>query len=199
MKVLADFRNFAYTLPGVRGLIIHLKNRMTDVMFPRNRYDQVIKGLNNSNDHVLAYASNFSIDADSHLVCIQTNTGDESSYQTQAISINNNPRTSTYLIQKFTYHFFECLKKILLINIVTGTSFIVINGALKSSMGLSAKSSIVEDGLMVEIMPEKMEALKAALKNMQDFSIGCGRQEAPEPDETVNIKWVDNDVQFNLG
>lgn len=199
MKVLADFRNFAYTLPGVRGLIIHLKNRMTDVMFPRNRYDQVIKGLNNSNDHVLAYASNFSIDADSHLVCIQTNTGDESSYQTQAISINNNPRTSTYLIQKFTYHFFECLKKILLINIVTGTSFIVINGALKSSMGLSAKSSIVEDGLMVEIMPEKMEALKAALKNMQNFSIGCGRQGAPEPDETVNIKWVDNDVQFNLG
>ncbi|XP_060815683.1 zinc finger FYVE domain-containing protein 16 isoform X2 [Bombus pascuorum] len=175
MKVLADFRNFAYTLPSVRGLTIHLRNRMTDVMFPRNRYDQVIKGLNNSNDHVLAYASNFSIAADSHLVCIQTNTGDESTYQTQAISINNNPRT------------------------ITGTSFIVINGALKSSMGLSAKSSIVEDGLMVEIMPEKMEALKAALKNMQDFSIGCGRQGAPEPDETVNIKWVDNDVQFNVG
>ncbi|XP_076393139.1 smad anchor for receptor activation isoform X2 [Megachile rotundata] len=175
MKVLADFRNFGYTLPGVRGLTIHLRNRMTDVMFPKNRYDQVIKGLNNSNDHVLAYASNFSISADSHLVCIQTNTGDESSYQTQAISINNKPRT------------------------VTGTSFIVINGALKSSMGLSAKSSIVEDGLMVEIMPEKMEALKAALKNMQDFSIGCGRQGALEPDETVNIKWVDNDLQFNLG
>ncbi|XP_078046419.1 smad anchor for receptor activation isoform X5 [Augochlora pura] len=175
MKVLADFRNYAYTLPGVRGLTIHLRNRMTDVMFPKNRYDQVIKGLNNSNDHVLAYASNFSIAADSHLVCIQTNTGDESNYQTQAISINNKPRT------------------------ITGTSFIVINGALKSSMGLSAKSSIVEDGLMVEIMPEKMEALKAALKNMQDFSIGCGRQGAPEPDETVNIKWVENDVQFNIG
>ncbi|XP_020295778.1 uncharacterized protein LOC109860825 [Pseudomyrmex gracilis] len=175
MKVLADFRHFAYTLPIVRGLTIHLKNRTTDVMFPRNRYDQVIKGLNNSNDHVLAYASNFSITADSHLVCIQTNTGDESNYQTQAINIHNKPRT------------------------VTGASFIVINGALKSSMGLSAKSSIVEDGLMVEIMPEKMEALKAALKNMQDFSIGCGRQGASEPDETVNIKWVDNDVMFNIG
>ncbi|KAL6421333.1 hypothetical protein ACFW04_014782 [Cataglyphis niger] len=175
MKVLADFRNFGYTLPGVRGLTIHLKNRTTDVMFPRNRYDQVIKGLYNSNDHVLAYASNFSIAADSHLVCIQTNTGDESNYQTQAINIHNKPRT------------------------VTGASFIVINGALKSSMGLSAKSSIVEDGLMVEIMPEKMEALKAALKNMQDFSIGCGRQGALEPDETVYIKWVDNDVLFNLG
>ncbi|XP_039312140.1 zinc finger FYVE domain-containing protein 16 isoform X2 [Solenopsis invicta] len=175
MKVLADFRNFGYTLPGVRGLTIHLKNRTTDVMFPRNRYDQVIKGLHNSNDHVLAFASNFSIIADSHLVCIQTNTGDESNYQTQAINIHNKPRT------------------------VTGASFIVINGALKSSMGLSAKSSIVEDGLMVEIMPEKMEALKAALKNMLDFSIGCGRQGALEPDETVNIKWVDNDTLFNLG
>ncbi|XP_034939825.1 uncharacterized protein Sara isoform X3 [Chelonus insularis] len=175
MKVLADFRNYAYTLPSVRGLIIHMQDRTTDVLFPRNRYDQVIKGLNNSNDHVLAFAANFSIHADSHLVCIQTNTGDESSYQTQAINIHNKPRK------------------------VTGASFVVINGALKSSVGLSAKSSIVEDGLMVQIMPEKMEALKAALKNMQDFSIGCGRQGASEPDETVNIKWVENDVQFNLG
>lgn len=82
---------------------------------------------------------------------------------------------------------------------VTGASFIVINGALKSSMGLSANSSILEDGLMVQIMPEKMEALKAALKNMQDFTIGCGKQGAPEPDEIVNIKWVENDTQFNLG
>ncbi|XP_015598916.1 uncharacterized protein LOC107269512 isoform X2 [Cephus cinctus] len=178
MKILADFRNFAYTLPGVRGLTIHMQDRTTDVMFPRNRYDQVIRGLNNSNDHVLAYAANFSVLADSHLVCMQTNKSDdsdESNYQTQAINIHNKPRK------------------------VTGASFVVINGALKSSMGLSAKSSIVEDGLMVQIMPEKMEALKAALKNMQDFSIGCGRQGAPEPDETVNIKWVDNDVQFNLG
>ncbi|XP_012257524.2 zinc finger FYVE domain-containing protein 9 isoform X1 [Athalia rosae] len=175
MKVLADFRNFAYTLPGVRGLAIHMQDRTTDVMFPKNRYDQVIRGLNNSNDHVLAYASNFSTTADSHLVCIQTNTGDESNYQTQAINIHNKPRR------------------------VTGASFVVINGALKSSMGLSAKSSIVEDGLMVQIMPEKMEALKAALKNMQDFSIGCGPQGAAEPDETVNIKWVDNDMQFNIG
>lgn len=82
---------------------------------------------------------------------------------------------------------------------MTGASFIVINGALKSSMGLSAKTSIVEDGLMVQIMPEKLEALKAALKNMQEFTIGCGRQGAPEPDEVVNITWVENDVLFNLG
>ncbi|KAJ8687232.1 hypothetical protein QAD02_023026 [Eretmocerus hayati] len=176
MKVLADFRNFAYTVPKVQGMTIHMQDKITNVRFPKNRFNQVMKGLNNSNDHVLAFAANFSIQADSHLVCMQTNSNeDESVYQTQAINIQNKPRK------------------------VTGASFIVINGALKSSMGLSANSSILEDGLMVQIMPEKMEALKAALKNMQDFTIGCGRQGAPEPDEIVNIKWVENDTQFNLG
>lgn len=105
MKVLADFRNFAYTLPGVRGLAIHMQDRTTDVMFPKNRYDQVIRGLNNSNDHVLAYASNFSINADSHLVCIQTNTGDESNYQTQAINIHNKPRRGETIYKNLCFHF----------------------------------------------------------------------------------------------
>ncbi|XP_058796038.1 uncharacterized protein LOC131666946 isoform X3 [Phymastichus coffea] len=174
MKVLADFRNFTYTLPKVQGLTIHMQDRTTMVRLPKNRYNQVIKGVNNSDDHVLVFAANFSIQADSHLVCMQTNSEDESTYQTQAINIQNKPRK------------------------VTGASFIIINGALKSSAGLSANSSILEDGLMVQIMPEKMEALKATLKNMQDFTIGCGRQGAPEPDEIVNIKWVENDTQFNL-
>ena len=34
---------------------------------------------------------------------------------------------------------------------VTGASFVVFNGALKSSSGLRAKSSIVEDGLMIQV------------------------------------------------
>lgn len=41
MKLLADFRNYAYTLPGVRGLTIHMQDRTTYVRFPKNRYDQV--------------------------------------------------------------------------------------------------------------------------------------------------------------
>ena len=93
MKVLADFRNFAYTLPKVQGLTIHMQDRTTSVRFPKNCYNQVIKALNNSNDHVLAFAANFSIQADSHLVCMQTNMNeDESTYQTQAINIQNKPR-----------------------------------------------------------------------------------------------------------
>lgn len=51
---------------------------------------QVTRALNNSNDHVLALASNFSFTADSHLVCIQSNR--DESYHTQAINIHNKPR-----------------------------------------------------------------------------------------------------------
>ena len=98
MKVLVDFRNFAYTLPSVRGLTIHMQGSITSVRFPKNRYDQVIKGLNNSNDHVLAFAANFSVQADTHLVCIQTNSEDESTYQTQAINIQIKPRKGINII-----------------------------------------------------------------------------------------------------
>ena len=52
-------------------------------------YAQVMKVINNSNDHVMALGANFSVDADSHLVCIQNEDGN---YQTQAINIQNKPR-----------------------------------------------------------------------------------------------------------
>ena len=54
-----------------------------------------------------------------------------SDYQTQAINIANKPRA------------------------VTGASFIVLNGALKSATGLTAKSSIIEDGIMVQVLSRK--------------------------------------------
>ena len=66
-----------------------MKDRETHINFPKNRYDEVMKVLNNSNDHVMALAANFSSEADSHLVCIQN---DDGSYQTQAINIQNKPR-----------------------------------------------------------------------------------------------------------
>lgn len=36
--------------------------------------------------------------------------------------------------------------------VVTGASFVVFNGALKSTANLTAKSSIVEDGIMVQVV-----------------------------------------------
>ena len=128
--------------------------------------------INNSNDHVMGLGANFSMEADSHLVCIQNEDGN---YQTQAINIQNKPRK------------------------VTGASFIVFNGALKTSSGLRAKSSIVEDGLMIQITAEAMVSLKQALRDMKDHTIGCGSQELTEPEEWVVVQWVADDKNVNVG
>lgn len=172
MNLLADFRNYQYMLPQIRGVTIHMEDKRTVINFPRNRYDDLMKVVTNSNEHVMALGANFSADADSHLVCIQN---DDANYQTQAINIQNKPRK------------------------VTGASFVVFNGALKTSSGLTAKSSIVEDGLMVQITPDSMAALKQAMKDMSTYTIGCGSISASKPDEIVLVHWVDDDKSVNVG
>ncbi|KAK5638041.1 hypothetical protein RI129_012336 [Pyrocoelia pectoralis] len=175
INLLADFRNFSYTLPYIRGLTIHMEDKNTTVTIPLNRYDQVIKSLNNSSDHILAFGGNFSTKADSHLVCIQDTQGNnENTYTTHAINIHNRPRK------------------------ITGASFIVFNGALKSSSGLIAKSSIVEDGLMIQIPPEHMVQIRENLRNMKNHTIQCGCINVIS-DETINVIWGENDISFNLG
>lgn len=86
MNVLADFKNYAYTLPTIRGLVIHMSPAKTVISIPKNRHEAVCKALNNSNDPVLTLGANFSMSVDSHLVAIQSEDG---SYQTQAINILN--------------------------------------------------------------------------------------------------------------
>lgn len=68
-----------------------MEAKQTCILIPRNRYDQVIRALNNSNDPVLALAGNFSMEADAHLVCMQSK-GDEITYNTQAINIQDKPQ-----------------------------------------------------------------------------------------------------------
>ncbi|XP_017781380.1 PREDICTED: zinc finger FYVE domain-containing protein 9 isoform X2 [Nicrophorus vespilloides] len=175
INLLADFRQFTYTLPSIRGLTIHMEDKNTTVTIPVNRYDQVMKSISNSSEHILAFGGNFSLEADSHLVCIQdTNGSNENNYTTHAINIQNKPRK------------------------VTGTSFIVFNGALKSSSGLTAKSSIVEDGLMIQIPPEHMIQVRENLKEMKNHTIHCGCVNA-DSDESVSIIWGDRDTNFNIG
>uniref|UniRef100_A0A0L8IDL0 Uncharacterized protein n=1 Tax=Octopus bimaculoides TaxID=37653 RepID=A0A0L8IDL0_OCTBM len=172
MNLLADFRNYQYMLPQIKGVTIHMEDKRTVINFPRNRYDDLMKVVMNSNEHVMALAANFSAEADSHLVCIQN---DDGNYQTQAINIQNKPRK------------------------VTGASFVVFNGALKTSSGLTAKSSIVEDGLMVQISPDSMAALKQSMKDMTAYTIGCGSLANSIPDEIVLVHWVEDDKNVNIG
>ena len=54
---------------------------------------------------------------------------------------------------------------------MTGASFVVFNGALKSTSGLKAKSSIVEDGLMVQVPAEVLAKLKQNLKVREPLTL----------------------------
>ncbi|NXU80801.1 ZFY16 protein, partial [Oreotrochilus melanogaster] len=81
---------------------------------------------------------------------------------------------------------------------VTGASSVVFNGALKTSSGFLAKSSVVEDGPMVQITPETMESLRQALRD-KNFKITCGKTDTGDIKEYVNICWVENEEKTNRG
>ncbi|KAL9950761.1 hypothetical protein ACROYT_G043318 [Oculina patagonica] len=146
MNLLADFKNF---------------QKKTLVRLPQDRYDEVVKILNATDEHVMALGANFSLQADSHLVCMQNEQG----YKTQAINIQNQARK------------------------VTGASFVVFSGALKPSSPFMAKVNIVEDGIMVQLMPEVIDKLRHALKEMQDYTITTGIPGGGE-EELVIVEWV---------
>jgi len=82
---------------------------------------------------------------------------------------------------------------------VTGACFVVLNGALKPASGLRAKSSIIEDGVMVQVTAESLAQLKQSLRDMRDYVINCGSVTTPQPDEVVRIEWVDDEHNVNAG
>ncbi|XP_034038815.1 zinc finger FYVE domain-containing protein 9 isoform X2 [Thalassophryne amazonica] len=172
MNLLADFRNYQYSLPVVKGLVVDMEVRKTTIKIPSNRYNELMKAMNKSNEHVLAMGACFNDRADSHLVCVQN---DDGNYQTQAISIHQQPRK------------------------VTGACFFVFSGALKVSSGYLAKTSIVEDGVMVQITAETMDSLRQALRDMKDFTITCGKADQEENQELVHVQWTEDDHNFNKG
>ncbi|XP_061652950.1 zinc finger FYVE domain-containing protein 9 isoform X2 [Phyllopteryx taeniolatus] len=96
MNLLADFRNYQYALPVVKGLVVDMEVKKTSIKIPSNRYNELMKAMNKSNEHVLAMGACFNERADSHLVCVQN---DDGNYQTQAISIHHQPRKDGVMIQ----------------------------------------------------------------------------------------------------
>ncbi|KAG8456434.1 hypothetical protein GDO86_002278 [Hymenochirus boettgeri] len=172
INLLTDLRNYQYTIPHVDGLVIHMQMEKSCIKIPSNRHNDILKVIHSSNEHVISIGASFSLEADSHLVCVQNSDG---IYQTQANSANRKTRE------------------------VTGASFVVFNGALKTSSGFLAKSSIVEDGLMVQITQEMMEALRQALKDKKDFKIVCGKIDSGNSNEEVTISWVDAEERQNKG
>ncbi|KFV18098.1 Zinc finger FYVE domain-containing protein 16, partial [Tauraco erythrolophus] len=142
------------------------------IEIPLRKYNEVMKVINSSNEHVIRIGASFNTEADSHLVCVQNKHG---LYHTQAISATGHPRK------------------------VTGASFVVFKGALKTSSGFLAKSSIIEDGLLVEITPEMMESLRQALRDKRDFKITCGKTDTGDIKEYVDVCWVQKEEKTNKG
>ncbi|XP_021237106.1 zinc finger FYVE domain-containing protein 16 isoform X2 [Numida meleagris] len=172
MNLLVDLRNYQYTLHTIDNLFVHVEMGRSCIKIPLRRYNQVMKVINSSNDHVISIGASFNTEADSHFVCVQNKQG---LYHTQANSTNEHPRK------------------------VTGASFVVFNGALKTSSGFLAKSSIVEDGLMVQITPETMESLRQALRDKKDFKITCGKVDGEGLKEYVDVCWVEDEEKTNKG
>ncbi|KAG7283622.1 hypothetical protein CRUP_020395, partial [Coryphaenoides rupestris] len=96
MRLLVDFRNYRYSLPVVPGLTVDLEAQKTCIKIPKDSHNELMKVLNKSNDHVLAMGACFNEAADSHLICVQAEDGQ---YQTQAISIHNQPRKDGLMVQ----------------------------------------------------------------------------------------------------
>ncbi|XP_068615325.1 zinc finger FYVE domain-containing protein 9-like [Brachionichthys hirsutus] len=172
MRLLIDFRNYRYSLPTVPGLTVDLEAQKTCIKIPITGYNELMKALNKSNEHVLAIGACFNEAADSHLICVQ---GGDGQYQTQAISIHNQPRK------------------------VTGSCFFIFSSALKTSAGCLAKSSIVEDGLMVQITMETMAEIRQSLREMKDYTVTCGQLDQSESQELVCVQWVEQKCIANKG
>ncbi|KAM6110025.1 zinc finger FYVE domain-containing protein 16 isoform 2-T2 [Phoenicopterus ruber ruber] len=172
MNLLVDLRNYQYTLHTIDNLFVHVEMGRSCIKIPLRKYNEVMKVINSSNEHVISIGASFNTEADSHLVCLQNKHG---LYHTQAISATGHPRK------------------------VTGASFVVFNGALKTSSGFLAKSSIVEDGLMVQITPETMESLRQALRDKKDFKITCGKTDTGDIKEYVDVCWVETEEKTNKG
>ncbi|XP_072245761.1 zinc finger FYVE domain-containing protein 9 [Leuresthes tenuis] len=172
MRLLVDFRNYRYSLPMVPGLTVDLEAQKTRIKIPTTGYNELMRAMNKSNEHVLAVGACFNETADSHLICVQT---DDGQYQTQAISIHNQPRK------------------------VTGSCFFIFSSALKASAGYLAKSSIVEDGLFVQVTVETMAEIRRSLREMKDYTVTCGRLDQPESQELVCLQWVEEKCTVNKG
>ena len=202
---LQDFRNFQYTIPVVQGVVVRrqsLKKKVVLVL-PRNRFDSVVKILNQNNEHVLSFGGNLDFSSQAHFACLQTEEGvyrtivvssileDEVENSTakqngaidcdtDAISLNGDPKDLTKGKN-------------------TGASFIVFSGALKATSGFTAKMNIVEDGVLVQIPSLVLTELKTALRDMKDFEIKCAKLDQEETPEVVSIEWTSDDTYFNVG
>lgn len=134
------------------------------VYLPKINYKRIEAMIKDSSESILSFAGGFNQKADGHLVCIQQDVSKSPAYSTQSLNIERGEggRSEEEGPSK------------------TGLNFFILNGALKSITGLKAKMSIIEDGVMVQVLPNIMTKVRTALLEMRDVEVRC-----EETDEKV--------------
>lgn len=183
ISILGDFRNFRYSITHVDGMKVMLNKttRKVLVQLHQSCYQQFNKVLDSSNnEHVLAWSCCPFPEADGHLVSVQNEDGQ---YET----------VEFYKKTSITHNTEENLESI---KEVMGASFIIFSGALKvNQSGQSAKISIVEDGLLIQIQSCTMAALKNAIHYMHHFDIDCGKYKMTKIQSSLRTQ---TNLLFNL-
>lgn len=207
-------------MPFIPGLFIQMLlgevSQEITISICKSRHDQVMKALSSSNEHVLAFGASFNQRASAHFTCSKS---DDGQYQSELFTTQNRTCEYRQLMAQGTmdnangesnsaskatssslYSLQSALADIgLPADSLLAANFVVFSGALKSSTGLTAKFSVVEDGFLVQISSNTLEQLKEALKESKDFTICCGRVDSQTPDEVVRIVWEEEDKYFNVG
>lgn len=134
------------------------------ICLPKLNFKRIETMINSSSESILAFFGNFNVNADGHLVCIQQVPGNDGS--------TNSPKsTSSYVYSTQSLNIDSKQDKDL---VKTGINFFILNGALKSTTGLQAKVNIIEDGVMIQVLPQTMQKVRTDLLEMKDVRIVCG-------------------------
>lgn len=203
-------------MPFIPGLFVQMRltevNQEILISICKSRHEQVVKALSSSNEHVLAFGASFNQRAAAHFTCSKSDDGQYRSElftsnshtceyrQLVAQSVSDTNQSNQTNLPSAVHHLKSAFADIgLSPDSTLAANFVVFSGALKSSTGLTAKFSVVEDGFLVQISSNTLEQLKAALKDCKEFTINCGSVDNQVPDEVIKIVWEEEDKYFNVG
>ena len=170
-----DLRNFAYAMPCVAGVVVThcLASRRTTLLLPRTRYDAVAKATAQQREHVIALATSETSAPVPHLALSQS--ADSEEYETRVLARDGSCSSVAAAAAAASA---TCQEEEGVV--VVAAAFVVLSGALKARAdGASARASLVEDGVLVQLLPHLIDGVRLALRDMRDF----------EADDLV-IRWI---------
>ncbi|VDN02237.1 unnamed protein product [Thelazia callipaeda] len=143
LKMFNDFRNWRFQMPFIPSSTLIIQNDCECILSIPNWALDKIAMLINKNRNMIAWALDFNADADSYLVCKQSDSG---SFESQVF-------THGIVSRK-----------------VIGASFVIIDGALKAG-GEPFIVNVLEDGVAMRFRSDVMESLIETLLVEKGFEL----------------------------